>query len=157
MPHRIDPNSVEPAAAMAIEQVYAFIRQAELDTGLLDLVALRVSQINGCAPCIDRHSRDLVNRGIPLAKLFHVPFWADAGLFDDRERAALAWVEIVTGFTDSDMSQGAHETARARFSEDELTELTTAIGLMNLSNRLAISFGTAAMEAGSDIGVRGRD
>ena len=154
MPHRYAPNVITPGAMQAIEQVSGYIRQADLEAGLLDLVSLRVGQINGSDASINRHSQDLVQRGFPLTKLLHVPFWRVAGLFDERERAALAWVETVIGFADDEAAQAAHEAATAQFSAEELAELTAAVGLINLSNRLEINVGTAVTESGNEMGLR---
>lgn len=145
--HRIALNGTAPAANQAIEQVYAVVRETGLDAGLLGLVSLRVSQINGCDACIDRHSRDLTTRGFPLFKLLLVPFWHDSGHFDARERAALAWAEIATTFADDEPPQSAHELVGSQFSEEELVGLTGAIGLINLSNRLTNGFGSAAIDS----------
>src|ERR1700736_5253175 len=104
-------------------------------------VYLRVSQINGCAYCIDMHSRDLLKGGMAVEKLVLVPAWREAGsLFDSRERAALAWAETVTRVADTAIPDGEFESASAAFSEKELADLTIAIGLMNAYNRLAIGF-----------------
>ena len=107
----------------------------------MNLVYLRVSQINGCAYCIDMHSRDLLKGGLAVEKLVLVPVWREAGsLFDSRERAALAWVETVTRVADTAIPDGEFESASTAFSEKELADLTIAIGLMNAFNRLAIGF-----------------
>ena len=157
MSARLDHEAVAPAAREAIEHLYEYVRQSGLDAPLVDLVYLRVSQVNGCDSGIDRHSRDLVRRGMPLAKLFHVPFWEDAGLFDERERAALAWAEIVTSAPDTGVPQAAFDAARLWFSEKELADLTFAIGLMNASNRIAISFGTTVPGLQADtVNIRAR-
>jgi AhpD family alkylhydroperoxidase len=108
---------------------------------LVDLVYLRVSQINNCAYCLDKHSRDLLEKGQSFAKLALVQAWAEAGsVFDERERAALAWAETVTRVAETTVPDAAFEAARAVFSEREVVDLTIAIGLMNAYNRLAISF-----------------
>jgi AhpD family alkylhydroperoxidase len=107
----------------------------------VNLVYLRVSQINGCAYCIDMHSRDLLKGGLAVEKLVLVPVWREAGsLFDSRERAALAWTETVTRVADTAIPDGEFESASTAFSEKELADLTIAIGLMNAYNRLAIGF-----------------
>jgi AhpD family alkylhydroperoxidase len=102
---------------------------------------LRISQINGCAYCIDMHSRDLIKGGLAIEKLVLVQAWREAGgLFDTRERAALAWAETVTRVADTTVPDAEFQAASAVFSEKELTDLTIAIGLMNTYNRLAIGF-----------------
>ena len=107
--------------------------QSDLSPVLVDLVYLRVSQINNCAYCLDMHTRDLLKKGVKVETLALVQAWREAGhLFDDRERAALAWAESVTlvaqtGVPDAD---AVYEAARAVFDERELVDLTIAISLM---------------------------
>ena len=115
--------------------------QSGLPTALVHLVYLRVSLINGCAFCIDMHSRDLIKGGMTVEKLVLVPAWREAGkLFDDKERAALAWAESVTNVSTTGVPDADYDAAKAVFSDTELADLTIAIGLMNTYNRLAISF-----------------
>ena len=109
----------------------------------MDLVYLRVSLINGCAYCIDMHLRDLLKGGTAVEKLVLVPAWREAGgLFDARERAALAWAETVTRVAQTAVPDENYQAASAVFGDKELADLTIAVGLMNAYNRLAISFRT---------------
>ena len=141
MTNRIDHNSVTPAGMKALGQVYGHVLQSGLDPALVDLVYLRVSQINGCAYCIDMHSRDLVAKGIATEKLVLVPVWREGGkLFDDTERAALAWAETVTRVSETGVPDADYEAAARAFEPKALADLTIAIGLMNAYNRMAISF-----------------
>ena len=145
MPHRMDHNAVSPAGMKALGAVYAYVRQSGLASRLVDLVFLRVSQINGCAYCIDMHSRDLLKAGLPVEHLVLVPLWPEAvSLFDEQERAALAWAEAVTNLHEG-VPNNVFEAASAIFSEKELVDLTIAVGLMNAYNRLAISFRATPM------------
>ena len=115
--------------------------QSGLPPVLLDLVYLRVSQINNCAYCLDMHTRDLLKKGQSIEKFALLQAWAEAGnLFDERERAALAWAETVTRVAETGVPNDAYEAARAVFNERELVDLTIAISLMNSYNRMAISF-----------------
>jgi AhpD family alkylhydroperoxidase len=115
--------------------------KSALPETLVLLVYLRVSQINGCAYCIDMHSRDLLAKGVAIEKLVLVPAWREAGeLFDGKERAALAWAETVTRVASTGVPDEEYEAASAEFEPTDLTDLTIAIGLMNAYNRLAISF-----------------
>src|SRR4029078_9766303 len=121
--------------------VYGYVMQSGLSAVLVDLVYLRISQINNCAYCLDMHTRDLLKKGQKIEKLALVQAWAEAGdLFDERERAALAWAETVTRVAETGIPDQAYQAARAVFEERELVDLTIAIGLMNTYNRLAISF-----------------
>ena len=107
----------------------------------MTLVYLRVSQINGCAYCIDMHSRELLAHGMNIEKLVLVPAWRESGaLFDREEQAALAWAETVTRVADTRIPDEDYEAAAAVFGPTDLADLTIAIGLMNAYNRLAIGF-----------------
>ena len=140
MSNRIDYAKASPDGYKAFGGVYVSVQNSGLSPELINLVYLRVSQINGCAYCIDMHSRDLFKQGVTPDKLVLVPVWRDAGeVFSVRERIALAWAETVTrvetGIPDAD-----YEAAAAEFSDKELADLTYAIGLMNAFNRLGIAF-----------------
>ncbi|MDH6169462.1 AhpD family alkylhydroperoxidase [Variovorax boronicumulans] len=141
MSKRLDYNQIAPAGIKALGTVYGYIAQSGLSPVLVDLVYLRVSQINNCAYCLDMHTRDLLKKGQAIDKLALLQAWREAGaLFDARERAALAWAESVTRVAETAVPDEAYEAARAVFEERELVDLTIAIGLMNAYNRMAISF-----------------
>lgn len=125
----------------ALGSVYSYILKCELEKPLIDLVFLRSSQINGCAFCIDAHARDAIAGGATIDKLMLVSAWREAGdLFSVRERAGLAWAEVVTAIAETRASDEDFGAARRVFSEKELADLTLAIGIINTYNRLAISF-----------------
>src|SRR5690606_34400585 len=116
---------------------------------LVELVYLRVSQINNCAYCLDMHTRDLVKKGVSIEKLALVQAWREAGkLFYEVECAALAWAETVTRVAETGVPDSAYQDARSVFSEKELVDLTIAISLMNAFNRMAISFRNTPQAAG---------
>ena len=141
MTMRLNYNQLAPAGAKALGTLYGYVSQSGLSPALVDLVYLRVSQINNCAFCLDMHTRDLLKKGLPIEKLALLQAWREAGdLFDPRERAALAWAESVTRVADTGVPDEDYEAARDVFAEKELVYLTLAIGLMNTYNRLAISF-----------------
>jgi AhpD family alkylhydroperoxidase len=141
MTARLDYVAASPAGIKALGGVYGYLLKSALSQSLVMLVYLRVSQINGCAYCIDMHSRDLLEQGVSIEKLVLVPAWREGGsLFDEKERAALAWAESVTGVATTGVPDADYEAAAAVFSPGDLTDLTIAIGLMNAYNRLAISF-----------------
>jgi len=141
MSNRIDYAKASPEGFRAFGAVYAYLRKSSLPTELIDLVYLRVSQINGCAYCIDMYSRDLLKIGVAVDKLVLVPVWRDAGaVFDSRERVALGWAETVTRVSETGVPDADYATATAEFSDQELADLTYAIGLMNAFNRFGISF-----------------
>jgi AhpD family alkylhydroperoxidase len=141
MSKRLDYSQIAPAGVKALGGVYGYVMQSDLSAVLVDLVYLRISQINNCAYCLDMHTRDLLKKGQKVEKLALVQAWAEAGnLFDERERAALAWAETVTRVAENGVPDEAYEAARAVFEERELVDLTIAISLMNVYNRMAISF-----------------
>ncbi|TCL64684.1 carboxymuconolactone decarboxylase family protein [Rhizobium sp. BK251] len=142
MSKRLDYNQIAPAGMKALNGLYGYTTmQSSLPAGLVDLVFLRVSQINNCAFCLDMHTRDLLKKGQPIEKIALVQAWREAGnLFDERERAALAWAETVTRVAETGVPDQAYEAARAVFDEKELVDLTLATGLMNAYNRMGISF-----------------
>ena len=141
MSKRLDYIQIAPAGVKALGSVYGYVMQSDLSPVLVDLVYLRVSQINNCAYCLDMHTRDLLKKGVAVEKLALVQAWREAGrLFDDRERAALAWAESVTLIAQTGAPDTTYDAARAVFNERELVDLTIAISLMNTYNRMAISF-----------------
>jgi AhpD family alkylhydroperoxidase len=141
MSKRLDYNQIAPAGVKALGGVYGYVMQSALPPVLVDLVYLRVSQINNCAFCLDMHTRDLLKKGEKIEKIALVQAWAEAGnLFDKRERAAFAWAETVTRVADTGVPDQAYEAVREVFDERELVDLTIAISLMNTYNRMAISF-----------------
>ena len=141
MTKRLDYNQVAPIGAKALGGVYGYVVQSGLPAELVDLVYLRVSQINNCAYCLDMHTRDLVKKGVDIGKIALVQAWEEGGdLFSPTERAALAWAESVTRVAETGVPDSAYEAARAVFEEKQLVDLTIAIGLMNAYNRMAISF-----------------
>ena len=143
MSQRMNYNTVAPAGMKALGSVYGYVAQSGLPARLIDLVYLRVSQINGCAYCIDMHSRDLLKAGLSVEHLVLVPVWQEAGtIFSEAERAALAWAETVTRVAETGVPDDAYRAAAAAFEQKELADLTIAIGLMNTFNRMAISFRT---------------
>jgi AhpD family alkylhydroperoxidase len=141
MSQRMDYNAASPAGMEALGGVYGYVRQSGLPSRLVDLVFLRVSQINGCAYCIDMHSRDLLKVKLPVEHLVLVAQWREAGsIFDEQERAALAWAEVVTSLGEHGVPDSAFDEAAGVFGEKQLADLTIAIGIMNAYNRMAISF-----------------
>jgi AhpD family alkylhydroperoxidase len=138
---RIDYAKASPDGYKAFGGVYATLLKSGLARELVDLVYLRVSQVNGCAFCIDMHSRDLLKAGLAVDKLVLLPVWRESGpVFSSRERAALAWAETVTRVADTGVPGADYEAAAAEFGDKELADLTYAIGLMNAFNRFGVAF-----------------
>lgn len=145
MTTRLDYTQASPEGYKAFGGVYVYLQNSGLPKALIDLVYLRVSQINGCAFCIDMHSRDLLKQGLAVDKLVLVPVWHDArDVFTARERIALAFAEAVTR---SDVSDAEYAAAATEFSAKELADLTYGIALMNAFNRLGITFRTTPAAA----------
>ncbi|MFT3693775.1 MAG: carboxymuconolactone decarboxylase family protein [Kofleriaceae bacterium] len=116
----------------------ALHQQTLLEPGLIDLIKLRVSQINGCAYCIDVHSKDLRARGDTELRLYGLNAWEECPYYTDRERAALAWAEAITNLGDGHVPDEVYERVRAQFDEDALSFLTFACAVINAWNRIAI-------------------
>jgi len=143
MSNRTHYAKASPEGYKAFGGVYVTLQKSGLSQELVDLVYLRVSQINGCAFCIGRHTRDLLKLGVTVDKLVLVPVWRDSGdVFSNRERIALAWAETVTRVAETHVPDSDYEAAAGEFSDKELADLTYAIGLMNAFNRLGITFRT---------------
>lgn len=141
MTQRMDYASISPEGYKAYGNVYMTLLKGSLPKALIELVFLRVSQINGCAFCIDMHSADLLKSGLEVSKLVLVPAWREAGaVFSARERAALAWAESVTLVAETGIPDAEYAAANAEFSGEELVDLTYVVGLMNAYNRLGVAF-----------------
>jgi AhpD family alkylhydroperoxidase len=139
---RIDHTKVSPKAIEAMFGLERYVSQSGLSKNLLDLVRLRVSQINGCAFCIDMHTKELREAGESEQRLYLLDAWRDSPFYDDKERAALAWAEAVTLVTEGHVPDEIHDQARSQFSEQELVDLTIALVAINGWNRLNIGFRT---------------
>lgn len=141
MTQRLDYDAASPAGVKSLERVYGHVMQCGLPKALVNLVFLRISQMNGCSYCIDMHSRDLLKDGMTVDKLLLIPVWRELDAhFDATERAALAWAETVTRVSETHVPDAEFEAAAAVFDNKQLTDLTIAVGLINAYNRLAISF-----------------
>lgn len=140
MDRRIDVGAVAPHATAGLAQIEAYVRHSGLEPELLELVRLRASCLNGCAYCVDMHTKDARLRGETEQRLYAIPVWHEAPFFSPRERAALAWTDAVTQVGVDHVPDETFEEARARFGEKELVDLTMAIIAINGWNRLAVSF-----------------
>lgn len=118
----------------------AYLAKSPVEQPLLHLIDLRVSQINGCAFCLDMHSKDLRAAGETEQRLYVLNAWREAPFYSGRERAALAWAEAVTKITDGQVSDEVYEEARGQFTEEELIDLTFAVITINSYNRINIAF-----------------
>lgn len=144
MEPRLEYRKVAPGAIQAMYAVEKYARECGLEPKLLELVKLRASQINGCAYCVDMHTKDARVLGETEQRLYAVVVWREAPFFTERERAALAWTETVTLVAQSGIPDDVYQLARVQFSEKELVNLTMAIIAINGWNRLAIGFRAVA-------------
>jgi AhpD family alkylhydroperoxidase len=140
MSFRIAYSKVAPGASRALMGVENYLDGSALEPVLLHFVRLRASQTNGCAYCIDMHSKDLRAAGESEQRLYLLDAWRETPFYSDRERAALAWTEAVTRLTNGDVSDEVYAEARQHFDEKELVDLTVAITAINSWNRLSIAF-----------------
>jgi AhpD family alkylhydroperoxidase len=141
MQPRLNAQKASPAAYNAMLGLEMFIRKSsKLETSLVELIKMRASQINGCAYCIDMHSKDARAEGESEQRLYALPAWRETPFYTDRERAALEWTEALTSIAEGHAPDHAYETVKQHFSEEELVNLTLAIITINGWNRLAIAF-----------------
>jgi AhpD family alkylhydroperoxidase len=137
---RIDYRKVAPQAVQALWTVERYARGCTLEPALLELVKLRASMINGCAYCVDMHSKDARALGESEQRLYALSVWREAPFFTPAERAALAWTEAVTEVSAGHASDEVYRLAREHFDERQLVDLTMVIIAINSWNRLAIAF-----------------
>jgi AhpD family alkylhydroperoxidase len=142
MEARLKYWAAAPEVFHAMRQLQDTVNQSGLERGLLDLVTLRASQINGCAFCIDMHVKDARAHGETQERLDLLVAWREAPFYTDRERAGLAWSEAVTLLGEGHVSDDVYREARAHFSEAELVKLTLALVTINGWNRLNVAFRT---------------
>lgn len=136
---RMSIPQAAPDLYKAILALDGAVRRSGFDHNLLHLIKLRASQINGCAYCVDMHVKEALADGMDAQKLHLVATWKESPLFDARERAALHWTESLTLIADTGAPDSAYEEMRAVFSEAETSQLTVAIGTINIWNRVAVS------------------
>ena len=137
MQARLDPRKVAPDAMKVMSNLHAYVGHCGLDH---KLIKLRASQINGCAWCLDMHTKDARAAGETEQRLYLLSTWREAPFYSERERAALAWTEAVTRVSDGPIEDDLYAEVRHYFSEKELADLTLAVVAINGWNRLAISF-----------------
>lgn len=141
MKARIDRNKY-PNALKAMRALHDYLAHSTLDPMLNELISLRASQINGCAWCLDMHSKELRAGGMDEQKLHHLAAWRESPLYTDRERAALTWTEAVTVLERRQVPDDVYQEARQQFTEAELIDLTLAVASINGWNRLNVALRT---------------
>lgn len=137
---RIDFYKVSPEAVKSMMTIETYVSNSGLEKVLLELVKLRVSQINGCAYCVDRHCADAIKAGESQRRLNAVAVWHESTFFTERERAALAWAEAVTLLSETRVPDKVYQELLKYFNDKEAVDLTMAIVTINGWNRLAVSF-----------------
>lgn len=142
MSQRLDYAKASPDGYRAVAQLNRYTANSGLEHSLLELVKIRASLLNGCAYCLDMHTKDAASAGESEQRLYGVAVWREAPFYTGRERAALAFTEAVTLIGQHQVPDELYEEARAHFSEKELVDLTLAIIVINAWNRLAITFRT---------------
>ena len=131
----------DPLPLQALTAISGYLHETDLDPQLLSLMELRASQLNGCAYCIDMHSKDLLALDTPLPRLYQLPAWREAIVYSPAERAALAWTEAVTQLPNGETLEGCYGELTEHFSPRAITRLTFAVVVINSWNRLSVAFG----------------
>ena len=144
MKARIEVQHVNPKIVQLLLAIEGHLHGSSLGSRLQHLIKTRASQINGCAYCLDMHTKDARAEGESEQRLYALNAWRETPFFDERERAALAWTEAVTQVTEGHVPDDVYELVRLHFTEQELIDLTLAITNINAWNRLNIAFRTVA-------------
>jgi AhpD family alkylhydroperoxidase len=140
MQSRLSYEKAAPGALRAMLSLEKYVQESGLERSLLELVKTRASQINGCAYCIDMHTKDARAAGETEQRLYALNAWRETPFYTDRERAALAWTEAVTLVHNGHVPDEVFQQAQEQFTDNELVNLTTAVVAINGWNRLAIAF-----------------
>jgi AhpD family alkylhydroperoxidase len=142
MKARIEFRNANPKIMQLLLAIESYLHESKLESRLQHLVKTRASQINGCAQCLDMHTKDARAEGETEQRLYALDAWRETPFFDERERAALEWTEAVTRVADSRVPDEVYERVKRHFSEQELIDLTLAIANINTWNRLNVAFRT---------------
>jgi AhpD family alkylhydroperoxidase len=142
MKARIELTSIDPKVIQSLLAVQALADHGGIDKKLLNLVKMRASQINGCAYCLDMHSKEARAAGETEQRLYGLNAWRETPYFSERERAALEWTEAVTLVQNGNVPDSVYEIVKAQFSESEIQSLTLGVAIINVWNRLNIAMRT---------------
>jgi AhpD family alkylhydroperoxidase len=140
MTARLNYLKNSPELTRKVLELSEAVKKSSLGDTLLDLINIRASQLNGCAFCLDMHSKEAKIHGERELRIYHIPIWRESPLFSDAEKAALEWTEALTKIGPEGVSDEIYERVRSHFSEVQLSELSFAVGMINLWNRLNIGF-----------------
>ena len=140
MKQRMQYFAKAPDLLKQVQALNKAVEDSGLEHSLLHLIKLRASQINGCSFCVDMHSKEALRDGETLQRVILVSAWKESPLYSERERAAFAYTEAVTLISKDGVPDALYEATLKHFSEEELVKLTVAIGMINMWNRLSVSF-----------------
>jgi AhpD family alkylhydroperoxidase len=140
MEARLNPYKVVPQLYPALAALQKYVDTCGLERPLLELVRMRSSQINGCAYCLDMHTKDARALGETEQRLYLLSAWRESPFYTERERAALEWTESVTLVSETNVPDDVYERVKAQFSPEELVNLTAVIATINTWNRLSVAF-----------------
>lgn len=140
MTQRINPMQQSPALLKKFVEFSMLQKDSAIEQKIQDLVHIRASQINGCGFCLDMHVKEAKLHGERELRLYHLPIWRESTLFSPRERAALAWTEILTKLPEHGVPDEVYDRVRTQLSEKELSDLTFVVMAINAWNRLSIGF-----------------
>jgi AhpD family alkylhydroperoxidase len=140
MKSRIEYAQIAPGAVEAMRALEKYVRTCGIDPKLLELIKIRASQINGCAYCLDMHTKDARAQGETEQRIYALNAWRETPFSTEKERAALAWTESVTQVSTSQVPNEVYEIVRQHLDEKEIVNITTAIVAINGWNRFAVSF-----------------
>ncbi len=140
MEARLDYTKASPEAYKAMLQMEGVVRRSGIDPKLLELMKIRSSQLNGCAYCIDMHTKDARFKGETEQRIYSLDAWRETPFYTDKERAALAWTEAITNIQTGHAPEAVYQELSRNFSEQERVNITLAITTINAWNRIAIGF-----------------
>jgi AhpD family alkylhydroperoxidase len=151
--HRTNYAAQSPELVKKFMEVVGAIRASAIEESIRDLVAIRASQMNGCAFCLDMHVKEAKIHGERELRLYHLAAWQDSTLFAPRERAALAWTEVLTRLPEQGVPDEIYDRVRTQLSEKEISDLTFVVVMVNSWNRLNVGFKTVPGSADSKFGL----
>lgn len=137
---RIAYTKISPQLYNTLYAMEKLLAESPLDKALVDLIKIRASQLNGCLFCLDMHVKEATLHGEKALRLHHIAIWHESSLFTDKERAALEWTEMLTRIGPHGVDDDTYNRIAAQFSEKELSDLTFAVGCINMWNRLGVAF-----------------
>ncbi|RVL00864.1 carboxymuconolactone decarboxylase family protein [Sinorhizobium meliloti] len=140
MQSRVNFAKAAPDAYKAVAALDSYVKGSGIEPRLIHLIKLRASQINGCAYCVDMHTKEARHSGLSQQWINLVCVWRESPHFDERERAVLGWTEALTNVAETRAPDDAYEALKAHFNEEEMTKITVAIGAINVWNRLCVGF-----------------